>query len=74
MGKQVPTRIAWKRVANDWSDIKFSIYHNSIDFDDAEQAVTVGDVLYYQGANEDGESLDRLLNGDGAVLTPETHA
>ena len=66
--------IAWKRIANDWSDIKFSIYHNSIDFDDKEQAITVGDVLYYWGANEDGKSLDQLLNGDGAVLTQTTQA
>ena len=51
MGKQVPT-YRMEEITNDWSDIKFSIYHNSIDFDDKEQAITVGDVLYYWGANE----------------------
>ena len=49
--------VAWERVTNDWSDIRFSAYHNSIDFDDQELAITVGDVLYYWGANENGESV-----------------
>ena len=56
--------VAWKRVTNNWSDIELSVYHNSIDFDD-DKPITVGDVLYYWGANENGESID----GD-VTLTP----
>jgi iron complex outermembrane receptor protein len=59
--------VAWKRVTNDWSDVEFSIYHNSINFVDTEQTIRVSDVLYYWGADENGESVA----GD-VVLTPET--
>jgi iron complex outermembrane receptor protein len=59
--------ISWKRVTNDWSDIELSVYHNAIDFVDEDRPITVGEVLGYWGANENGESLD----GD-VVLTPAT--
>ena len=66
--------IAWKRVTNNWSDIEFSVYHNAINFVDEDRPITVGEVLGYWGANEDGKSLDQLQDedGEGAVLTPAT--
>ena len=59
--------VAWKRVTNNWSDIELSVYHNAINFIDEDRPITVGEVLGYWGANENGESLD----GD-VVLTPAT--
>lgn len=35
----------WKRISNDWSDIEFALYHNSIDFVDDDQGWTVKQVL-----------------------------
>ena len=66
--------IAWKRVTNNWSDIELSVYHNAINFVDEDRPITVGEVLGYWGANEDGKSLDQLQDedGEGVVLTPAT--
>jgi iron complex outermembrane receptor protein len=59
--------IEWKRVANNWSDIELSVYHNVINFVDEELPITVDDVLDEWAADESGESK----NGD-VKLTAET--
>lgn len=46
----------WKRIANDWSDFEFVLYHNEIDFVDNENAYDIATVLYIYGADEDGKS------------------
>jgi iron complex outermembrane receptor protein len=54
-------------VANNWSDIELSVYHNVINFVDEELPITVDDVLDEWAADESGESK----NGD-VKLTAET--
>jgi iron complex outermembrane receptor protein len=56
---------SWKKMANDWSNLELSIYHNAIDFVDEDRAVTVEDVLAYWGDFGNGS-----VDGDVA-LSPE---
>ena len=50
---------SWKKMANDWSDIELSIYHNAIDFVDEDRAASVEDVLGYWG--DRGNGKDQLM-------------
>jgi len=65
--------ISWKRVNNNWSDIELSVYHNSIDFVDKDQSITVGDVLAYWGNFGNGSAAkDAVLSAEvQAILMAE---
>ena len=41
--------LEWQRIANNWSDIEFGLYHNAMDFVDDHQSWSVADVLNEAG-------------------------